>query len=147
MTTSFSSLPIVDLSPLKSTTAENDLQYLSQRLHDVFATTGFAYLVNAPLSFAPDEVLFMAKEFFSLPEEMKMSVSKRSFVKSHGNTYRGWVPSSFFFFFFFFFSSLFLHPLLHHPIQFNDPVSLFPSRSKKKKKKKKRIRIDESDMI
>ena len=146
MTTSFSSLPIVDLSPLKSTTAENDLQYLSQRLHDVFATTGFAYLVNAPLSFAPDEVLFMAKEFFSLPEEMKMSVSKRSFVKSHGNTYRGWVPSSFFFFF----SSLLFSCILFYTILFNSttPSLCFQAEvKKKKKKKKKRIRIDESDMI
>lgn len=133
MTTSFSSLPIVDLSPLKSTTAENDLQYLSQRLHDVFATTGFAYLVNAPLSFAPDEVLFMAKEFFSLPEEMKMSVSKRSFVKSHGNTYRGWVPSSFFFFF----SSLLFSCILFYTILFNSttPSLCFQAEVKKKKKK------------
>lgn len=91
MATTFSSLPIVDLSALKhDNLGPEALADLSGRLHNVFATTGFAYLVNAPLSFSPDDVFSMAREFFSLPEESKMSVAKRSFNSENGNTYRGY---------------------------------------------------------
>lgn len=90
MTTSFTSLPIVDLAPLSSECAsEEDLLQLSARLHDVFATVGFAYLINAPLSFNHNDVFGMAKEFFRLPEEEKMAVAKKTFRKTNTNTYRG----------------------------------------------------------
>ncbi|KAJ4145598.1 hypothetical protein LMH87_004444 [Akanthomyces muscarius] len=93
MTTSFTSLPIVDLAPLSSDCAtEDDLVQLSTRLHEVFATVGFAYLINAPLSFDHDDVFGMAKDFFRLPEETKMSVAKKTFRKANSNTYRGYFP-------------------------------------------------------
>ncbi|KAJ2973522.1 hypothetical protein NQ176_g6560 [Zarea fungicola] len=93
MTTSFTSLPIVDLAPLSSECAsEEDLLQLSARLHDVFATVGFAYLINAPLSFNHNDVFGMAKEFFRLPEEEKMAVAKKTFRKTNTNTYRGYFP-------------------------------------------------------
>lgn len=92
MTTLFTSLPIVDLAALSSDCAtEDDLLQLSTRLHEVFATVGFAYLVNAPLSFGHDDVFGMAREFFRLPEEVKMSVAKKTFRKTNANTYRGQV--------------------------------------------------------
>ncbi|KAL5355249.1 hypothetical protein BJX96DRAFT_161621 [Aspergillus floccosus] len=69
------------------------VQTLSQQLHDVFATTGFAYLINAPLSFTPDEVFAMAREFFLLPEDQKMKLAKRSFRPENKNTYRGYFPT------------------------------------------------------
>ena len=94
MATTFSSLPIVDLSALKHENASPEaLADLSGRLHNVFATTGFAYLVNSPLSFSPEDVFEMASEFFSLPEETKMDVAKRSFNMENQNTYRGYVIS------------------------------------------------------
>lgn len=97
MATTFSSLPIVDLSALKHDNASPEaLADLSGRLHNVFATTGFAYLVNSPLSFSPEDVFGMASEFFSLPEESKMSVAKRSFNRENQNTYRGYVISHYF---------------------------------------------------
>lgn len=91
MATTFSSLPIVDLTPLKSPSpAPADLDSLSQRLHDVFATTGFAYLVNAPLSFNHADVFGIAESFFALPDEVKMKLAKRSFRRENRNTYRGY---------------------------------------------------------
>ena len=94
MATTFSSLPIVDLSAIKHDNPDPEaLADLSGRLHNVFATTGFAYLVNSPLSFSPEDVFGMANEFFSLPEESKMSVAKRSFNTENQNTYRGYVMS------------------------------------------------------
>ena len=94
MATTFSSLPIVDLSAIKhDNPGPEALADLSGRLHNVFATTGFAYLVNSPLSFGPEDVFGMANEFFSLPEESKMSVAKRSFNTENQNTYRGYVIS------------------------------------------------------
>lgn len=89
MTTSFSSVPVVDVGHLASEASEQELATLSKRLHDVFATTGFAYLINAPLSYSHDQVLNMSREFFALPEEEKMKLAKRSFRRDHKNTYRG----------------------------------------------------------
>ena len=92
MATTYSSLPVVDLSALKHENASPEaLADLSGRLHNVFATTGFAYLVNSPLSFNPEDVFEMASEFFSLPEATKMDVAKRSFNTENQNTYRGYV--------------------------------------------------------
>lgn len=96
MATSFSSLPIVDLTPLRSDGSESgsglDEQKrnsLAKQLHDVFATTGFAYLVNLPLSFDHEAVFGLTKEFFALPNEEKMKLAKKSFRKENTNTYRG----------------------------------------------------------
>ncbi|KAI1330248.1 Clavaminate synthase-like protein [Xylariaceae sp. FL0255] len=95
MTTSFSSLPIVDLGHVKldgSVLSDLEQERLSKELYDVFATTGFAYLVNTPLSFSHDEVFELAKEFFGLPLEEKMVIAKRAFEPSNKNTYRGYFP-------------------------------------------------------
>lgn len=101
MSTKFTTLPILDISQLNPTTnpapsTEEDLADLSKRLYDIFATTGFAYLVNVPLSFSHADVFRLAGEFFSLSEETKMGVAKRAFRGSKGgggvnnmNTYRG----------------------------------------------------------
>lgn len=91
MTTSFSSLPIVDVGALKaSEVAAADVNALSKQLYDVFATTGFAYLVNAPLSFDHEEIFALAREFFTLPHEEKMKLAKKSFHRNNQNTYRGY---------------------------------------------------------
>ncbi|OJD14114.1 hypothetical protein AJ78_05515 [Emergomyces pasteurianus Ep9510] len=95
MATTFSSLPIVDLSPLK-TPHELDVQKqrdLANQLYGVFATTGFAYLVNHPLSFDHQALFNMNREFFTLPIEEKMKLAKKSFRKDHNNTYRGYFPT------------------------------------------------------
>lgn len=92
MTTSFTTLPIVDLAALGSDSAsEEDLRALSTKLHEVFATVGFAYLVNVPLAFGHEDVFGITKDFFSLPEEVKMGVAKKTFRRSNRNTYRGLV--------------------------------------------------------
>lgn len=94
MTTSFSSLPVVDLSILSSPQpSEQDLQALSTQLYDVFATTGFAYLINAPLSFDHEDVFELAGDFFSMNEAQKLQLAKKTFVKSNKNTYRGYFPT------------------------------------------------------
>lgn len=93
MTTSFSSLPIVDLSLLSSPTpSTSDLKSLSTQLYDVFATTGFAYLTNPPLTFSHSDVFSLARDFFSISPEEKSSIAKKTFVKSNSNTYRGYFP-------------------------------------------------------
>ena len=81
---------IASVLPLKSDCAsEEELQQLSDQLHEVFATVGFAYLVNVPLSYDHDDVFRMAGDFFGLPEEVKMRVAKKTFRKTNKNTYRG----------------------------------------------------------
>jgi len=93
MTTSFSSLPIIDLHPLSSSSpSPSDLFALSKDLHNAFATTGFAYLINSPLTFSHDQVFQLASDFFSLPGAEKMDTAKQTFVKSNKNTYRGYFP-------------------------------------------------------
>lgn len=94
MTTSFSSLPIIDLSILSSPSPSSlDLKDLSTRLHDVFATTGFAYLTNTPLSFSHDDVFGVARDFFDQSQSDKMRLAKKTFLPSNTNTYRGYFPS------------------------------------------------------
>ncbi|KAK5682626.1 hypothetical protein LTS10_005754 [Elasticomyces elasticus] len=94
MATIFSSLPIIDLSILSETSpGEQDLRDLSQRLCDVFASTGFAYLVNAPLSFSHEQVFGLANAFFRIDETEKLKVAKRTFVGTNKNTYRGYFPT------------------------------------------------------
>jgi isopenicillin N synthase-like dioxygenase len=94
MSTTFSSLPIVDLSPLRnpSRLSESDRLDLSKQLYNVFTTTGFAYLVNTPLSFKHADVFGLALEFFNLPLEEKMRLAKASFQPDNTNTYRGYFP-------------------------------------------------------
>jgi isopenicillin N synthase-like dioxygenase len=91
MTTTFSSLPVVDVGPLGSPSGASPEQeaILSKRLYEVFATTGFAYLTNVPLSFKHEDVFDLSRRFFALPEEQKMGLAKRSFRREHTNTYRG----------------------------------------------------------
>jgi isopenicillin N synthase-like dioxygenase len=94
MTTSFSSLPIIDLQVLSSPSpSPSDLITLSKDLHDAFATTGFAYLANAPLSFDHEDVFRLASDFFSLPGEEKMRLAKQTFCHANKNTYRGYFPT------------------------------------------------------
>ncbi|KAI8632209.1 Clavaminate synthase-like protein [Xylariaceae sp. FL1651] len=95
MTTSFSSVPIVDLGALKldgAPLSPSEEQRISTQLYDIFATTGFAYLINTPLSFSHDEVFGLAKEFFGLPLEEKMAIAKKTFQPLNANTYRGYFP-------------------------------------------------------
>ncbi|KAJ5306028.1 hypothetical protein PENANT_c047G05888 [Penicillium antarcticum] len=95
MTTTFSSLPVVDVGPLGSPsgTSPEEEMILSKRLYDVFATTGFAYLTNVPLSFKHEDVFNLSRKFFALPEDEKMKLAKRSFRREHKNTYRGYFPT------------------------------------------------------
>ncbi|KAI6930342.1 hypothetical protein KC355_g16381, partial [Hortaea werneckii] len=91
MTTSFSSLPIVDLSPLSQPSPSlEDQSRLSKELYNVFATTGFAYLTNIPLTYTHSDVFTLAKDFFTIPEDEKMRVAKQTFAKENQNTYRGY---------------------------------------------------------
>lgn len=91
MTTAFSSLPVVDVKLLSSSTGPSleEEAALSKHLYDVFATTGFAYLTNTPLSFTHEEVFNLSRQFFALPTDQKMQLAKRSFSKGNLNTYRG----------------------------------------------------------
>lgn len=94
MTTTFTTLPIIDLSPLSSPSPSREaLQTLSTKLHETFKTVGFAYLTNSPLSFNHDQVFQVAKDFFSCPLETKMKLAKKTFVKQNKNTYRGYFPA------------------------------------------------------
>ncbi|EED13663.1 gibberellin 20-oxidase, putative [Talaromyces stipitatus ATCC 10500] len=94
MSTTFSSLPIVDLAPLRKPEglSDSDQVTLSTKLYNVFATTGFAYLVNTPLTFKHADVFDLALEFFNLPLEKKMNLAKRTFKPENLNTYRGYFP-------------------------------------------------------
>ena len=93
MATVFSSLPIVDLAVLSNEQPSREgLATLSQQLHDVFASTGFAYLINAPLSFNHEDIFALAREFFGIDPSEKMKMAKKTFVKSNKNTYRGYFP-------------------------------------------------------
>ena len=87
------SLPIIDLSPLSSPAPSRaTLSSLSSTLSTAFSTTGFAYLTNAPLSFTDNEVFDLAHQFFSLPNESKMGVARKTFRPHNANTYRGYFP-------------------------------------------------------
>lgn len=93
MTTSFTSLPIVDLSILSSDTPSlPQFEQLGRRLYEVFSTTGFAYLVNSPLSFSHDDVFQITRDFFRMENGEKMKMAKKTFVKTNKNTYRGYFP-------------------------------------------------------
>lgn len=91
MTTKFSSLPVVDVGLLASPigTYPEAEAALSKRLYEVFATTGFAYLTDIPLSFKHEDVFNLSRQFFALPIDQKMMLARRSFNKDNENTYRG----------------------------------------------------------
>ena len=94
MTTEFSTLPLVDLSPLSSDfPSQDDLFSLSKELYSIFATTGFAYLTNVPLSFSHEEVFKLGADFFSMSQAEKMQLAKKTFAKANKNTYRGYFPT------------------------------------------------------
>ena len=94
MTTSFSSLPIIDLTALSAQDpSSSDLKDLSTQLYDVSSTTGFAYLTNAPLSFSHEDVFALAGDFFRIGEMEKTRLAKKTFVPSNKNTYRGYFPT------------------------------------------------------
>ena len=94
MTTSFSSLPIIDLSVLSSPSPSPDqLVSLSKQLYSVFATTGFAYLTHAPLSFSHEDVFTLSRDFFQMSDAEKAKLAKKTFVPSNRNTYRGYFPT------------------------------------------------------
>jgi isopenicillin N synthase-like dioxygenase len=99
MATSFTSLPIIDLSPLKESDPfqsrpSPEIVSLAKQLHDAFATSGFAYLSNLPLSYTHEDVFGLSKRFFSLPDHEKMRLAKHTFVKENDNTYRGYTATT-----------------------------------------------------
>ena len=90
MTSSFTSLPVIDLSVLGNPEVSlEDLTLLGKDLCHVFSTTGFAYLIKSPLSFSDEEVLCMAKDFFKMADEEKQKLARKTFVNCNTNTYRG----------------------------------------------------------
>ncbi|KAI9718834.1 MAG: hypothetical protein M1828_006523 [Chrysothrix sp. TS-e1954] len=94
MTTTFTALPIIDLSPLSNPNpTPSSLHQLSTDLHTAFKDVGFVYLTNAPISFSHDQIFSIASRFFSSPASAKMSLAKKMFVPTHRNTYRGYFPA------------------------------------------------------
>lgn len=93
MTTSFTTLPIVSLSTLSEPHPNpKALSELSSKLNEVFSTTGFAYLVDLPLTYTHENVFGLCESFFGskgLTEDEKMRLAKKTFVESNTNTYRG----------------------------------------------------------
>ncbi|KFY44047.1 hypothetical protein V494_01671 [Pseudogymnoascus sp. VKM F-4513 (FW-928)] len=96
MTTSFTALPIVSLSALSDTESDpKALSALSSKLNEVFSTTGFAYLVDLPLTYTHEDVFGLCDSFFGpegLTVDEKLRLAKKTFVKSNNNTYRGYFP-------------------------------------------------------
>ena len=87
------SLPVIDLSPLSHTTPTiSTLNQLSESLSTALSSTGFAYLLNPPLSTAPTATTALARAFFSLPLKSKYSIAKKSACRANNNTYRGYFP-------------------------------------------------------
>ena len=86
-------LPIIDLSPLSDDSASPEtLKALSDALSTAFSTTGFAYLINNPLSFTHEDIFTITRDFFELPHERKMKVARKTFRNGNSNTYRGYFP-------------------------------------------------------
>ncbi|KAK4625783.1 uncharacterized protein CLAFUR5_06485 [Fulvia fulva] len=93
MTTSFASLPIVDLSILsQEDPSPSALNVLSKKLYNVLSTTGFAYLVNSPVTYTHEEVFGLASNLFNLPDHGKWRLAKKTFNPENSNTYRGSFP-------------------------------------------------------
>lgn len=86
------SLPIIDLAILSAIdVSPSSISELSAQLGRVFETTGFAYLINPPLTSTDEDVFELVKDFFKLSLEDKMAIAKTSIRKSNRNTYRGCV--------------------------------------------------------
>ena len=93
-------LPVIDLANLSfSVQSASALSHFSSKLSpafsisDAFSTTGFAYLINAPLSLTHSEIFTLAHDLFSLSHESKMKVAKKTFRSENSNTYRGYFPA------------------------------------------------------
>ncbi|KAJ3194133.1 hypothetical protein HK101_003425, partial [Irineochytrium annulatum] len=107
MTTSFQTLPIIDLSPILKHTRpsydeDDDIDLdpsspavisLASTLTRVLETVGFAYLVGTSLDVDEQaRCLEAAKAFFKLGLEEKMALATRRFRRANGNSYRGYFP-------------------------------------------------------
>jgi isopenicillin N synthase-like dioxygenase len=95
MTTKFSTLPIISLSVLADPNpTPEELLPLSAQLDSVFSTTGFAYLVDLPITYSHEDVFCLCDDFFGpsgLNVSEKKELAKNSFEKENTNTYRGYV--------------------------------------------------------
>ncbi|KAL8891794.1 MAG: hypothetical protein Q9215_001230 [Flavoplaca cf. flavocitrina] len=87
------SLPVIDLSILRSPTDAPESRGLAKQLGKALEEEGFAYLVNVPLTFGHDDVFALAKGFFHLPDHKKLRLAKKSFQRTNSNTYRGFFPA------------------------------------------------------
>jgi isopenicillin N synthase-like dioxygenase len=93
MSTAFDSLPIIDLAPLRDPQVSPEtLKELAATVRHTFETVGFAYMVNHNVNLNHKELFNTAREFFSLPQEEKLHLAKKSFVPLNNNTYRGYFP-------------------------------------------------------
>ncbi|RDW89518.1 hypothetical protein BP6252_01550 [Coleophoma cylindrospora] len=96
MATSFSALPIISLSALlEPNHSSAALAELSSQLDKTFSTTGFAYLVDLPLSHNHDDIFGLCEDFFinsKYPDDEKRKLAKQTFFKENKNTYRGYFP-------------------------------------------------------
>lgn len=93
MSTAFDRLPIIDLAPLQNPhVSQEKLQELAATVRHTFETVGFAYLVNHNVNLNHKELFDTAKEFFSMPQEEKSRLAKKTFVPENSNTYRGYFP-------------------------------------------------------
>ena len=94
MTTDFTRLPIIDLSPLsEKQPSAATFHHLKRALHDTFRDVGFAYLTSVPLSFTHSDVFELGQSFFDKTLPNKMTLAKQVFDRSHSNTYRGYFPA------------------------------------------------------
>lgn len=97
MTTDFKQLPAVDLSPINSWTVDDNvtpaISHLASQLRTVFETTGFAYIVNHGVQHDHQAINSMARNFFQMLLEKKMSVAVKSANPNNKNTYRGYFPT------------------------------------------------------
>lgn len=83
-------LPVIDLSPFSFSPLDQASIYsLAEQLGKAFETEGFAYLINAPLTFSHDCIFDVAKSFFQIPQNEKLRLAKKKFRKHSKNTYRG----------------------------------------------------------
>ncbi|CAM0138569.1 hypothetical protein VKS41_007190 [Umbelopsis sp. WA50703] len=93
MSTAFEKLPIIDLAPLQDPqVSKESLHELAATVRHTFETVGFAYLINHGVNLNHKELFDTAKEFFSLPQEQKNRIAKKTFVPTNSNTYRGYFP-------------------------------------------------------
>nr|XP_027230375.1 1-aminocyclopropane-1-carboxylate oxidase-like [Penaeus vannamei] len=80
-------LPVIDLRLARGSTRPALVQQLKKALTEV----GFIYLVGVE-GYDEEELLRLTKWFFSLPLEMRMRISKKSFNPECEHEYRGFFP-------------------------------------------------------